>query len=140
MESFESFFESYNKKPEQYQGKLKYSEGRILDYRFEVESRKNANPDDLSICGSCASDLVYPVDWEEAGPTHWEVSLRCPNCEWTGTGVFEQQAIEGFDEVLDRGTEALVRDLKSMMHANFEDEIERFVDALNDDHIVPEDF
>jgi hypothetical protein len=95
---------------------------------------------DLHVCGSCDSDLVYPVDWEEAGDTHWEVTLRCPNCEWSGTGVFEQDVVERFDEELDRGTEALVRDLKRMMQANMEDEIERFVSALHHGHIVPEDF
>ena len=95
---------------------------------------------DLHVCAACDSELVYPVDWEEVGDTHWEVHLRCPNCEWTGTGVFEQDTVERFDEELDRGTEALVRDLKRMMQANMEDEIERFVHALQADHIVPEDF
>jgi len=92
------------------------------------------------MCGSCQADLVYPVEWEEYGATHWQVTLRCPNCEWNGTGVFEQTIVERFDEVLDRGTEALVRDLKRMMHANMEDEIERFVTALDADHILPDDF
>lgn len=96
--------------------------------------------DDLHICGTCDSELVYPVDWEEAGETHWEVTLRCPNCEWSGIGVFEQDVVERFDEELDRGTEALVRDLKRMMQANMEDEIDRFVSALRDGHIVPDDF
>jgi hypothetical protein len=94
----------------------------------------------LHICSACDSTLVYPVEWEEAGATHWEVTLRCPNCEWSATGVFEQRLVERFDEELDRGTEALVRDLKRMMHANMEDEIDRFVSALEGDHIVPEDF
>jgi hypothetical protein len=96
--------------------------------------------EDLHLCGSCESELVYPVDWEEAGATHWEVVLRCPNCEWSGTGVFDQDIVERFDEELDRGTEALVRDLKNLMQANMEEEIERFVSALEADHIVPEDF
>jgi hypothetical protein len=95
---------------------------------------------DLHVCGTCDSELVYPIDWEEIGETHWEVRLRCPNCEWSGTGVFEQDTVERFDEELDRGTEALVRDLKRMMQANMEDEIDRFVIALQADHIVPEDF
>jgi hypothetical protein len=95
---------------------------------------------DLHVCGSCHSNLVYPTEWEEAGATHWEVTLRCPNCEWSGTGIFEQELVERFDEELDRGTEALVRDLKRLSHANMEDEIERFTSALNADHIVPEDF
>jgi hypothetical protein len=95
---------------------------------------------DLHVCGSCASALVYPTEWEEAGVTHWEVTLRCPNCEWSGTGIFEQDLVERFDEELDRGTEALVRDLKRLAHANMEDEIERFTTALTEGHIVPEDF
>jgi hypothetical protein len=95
---------------------------------------------DLHVCGSCNSNLVYPTEWEEAGATHWEVTLRCPNCEWAGTGIFEQDLVERFDEELDRGTEALVRDLKRLAHANMEDEIERFTTALDEDHIVPEDF
>jgi len=95
---------------------------------------------DLHVCGTCDSELVYPTDWEEVGETHWEVLLRCPNCEWAGTGIFDQDTVERFDEELDRGTEALVRDLKRMMQANMEDEIDRFVTALQDGHIVPEDF
>jgi hypothetical protein len=95
---------------------------------------------DLHVCGSCASDLVYPTEWDEAGTTHWEVTLRCPNCEWNGSGVFQQELVERFDEELDRGTEALVRDLKRLMHANMEEEIDRFVQALDHDLILPEDF
>jgi hypothetical protein len=95
---------------------------------------------ELHICGSCDSELVYPTEWDEAGATHWEVSLRCPNCEWAGTGVYSQDTVERFDEELDRGTEALVRDLKRLMTANMEDEIERFVSALDHGHVLPEDF
>jgi hypothetical protein len=95
---------------------------------------------DLHVCGTCESDLVYPVEWEEAGATHWEVTLRCPNCEFGSTGVYAQDTVERFDEELDRGTEALVRDLKRLMTANMEDEIERFVRALTSDAILPEDF
>jgi hypothetical protein len=106
-----------------------------------VAPRPSQQPvEDLHVCATCDSGLVYPVDWEEVGETHWEVQLRCPNCEWQGTGVFEQDVVERFDEELDRGTETLVRDLKRMMQANMEDEIERFVNALQAGHIVPEDF
>lgn len=96
--------------------------------------------EDLHVCVSCADELVYPTEWEESGPDHWEVFLRCPNCEWHGSGVYEQGAVDRFDEQLDLGTEALVRDLKRLMHANMEDEIERFVEALEADLVVPEDF
>ncbi|HWH96640.1 MAG TPA: hypothetical protein VNT03_22455 [Baekduia sp.] len=108
--------------------------------RAEVRPAHDETVGDLHVCGACASSLVYPTEWEEAGATHWEVTLRCPNCEWAGAGVFEQDLVERFDEELDRGTEALVRDLRRLAHANMEDEIERFTTALAEDHIVPEDF
>lgn len=95
---------------------------------------------DLHVCARCESDLVYPTEWDEASTSHWEVARRCPNCEWTNTGIFEQEIVERFDEELDRGTETLVRDLKRLMHANMEDEIECFVSALELDQILPEDF
>jgi hypothetical protein len=95
---------------------------------------------DLHVCEGCHSELVYPVSWEEAGDVHWQVTLRCPNCESWDTGVFEQDAVEAFDEELDRGTEALVRDFKRLVRANMEEQIERFIEALHDDQVLPEDF
>jgi hypothetical protein len=95
---------------------------------------------DLHVCPACQAELVYPVEWDEAGTEHWEVALRCPNCEWRGAGIFHQEIVERFDEELDNGTEALVRDLRRLMHANMEDEIDRFVRALDADHILPMDF
>ena len=96
--------------------------------------------EDLHVCPSCEQQLVYPMEWEEAGATHWEVALRCPNCEWESTGRFAQETVDRFDEELDRGTEALVRDLKRLTRANMEDEVDRFVRALNAGAILPEDF
>jgi hypothetical protein len=95
---------------------------------------------DLHICPECDRDLVYPVEWEETSPTHWEVLLRCPNCEWTEVGLFDQPTVDRFDEELDRGTETLMRDLKRLTRANMEDEIDIFASALRQDLILPEDF
>jgi phage-related protein len=107
---------------------------------LQAPSEQRSEQQDLHICPACDSTLAYPTHWTEANQAEWEVTLRCPNCEWSGTGVFEQDVVERFDEELDRGTEALVRDLKRLMQANMEDEIERFVSALQAGHIVPEDF
>ena len=96
--------------------------------------------EDLHVCPDCEQSLVYPVEWEEADETHWEVSLRCPNCEWSAVGTFAQDTVDRFDEELDRGTEALVRDLKRLTRANMEDEVERFTRALAANAILPEDF
>jgi hypothetical protein len=96
--------------------------------------------EDLHVCPSAIAGLVYPVDWEEASSTHWEVELRCPNCEWSHTGTYDQDTVDLFDEELDRGTEYLVRDLKRLTRANMEDEVDRFVSALNADAVWPMDF
>jgi len=95
---------------------------------------------DLHVCPDCEKGLVYPVEWEEASPTHWEVQLRCPNCEWTTVGLFDQDTVDRFDAQLDDGTEALVRDLKRLTRANMEEEFERFTSALASDAIWPMDF
>jgi hypothetical protein len=95
---------------------------------------------DLYMCPECVSDLAYPTAWEEAGDERWELLMRCPNCEWEGTGVFDRDAVERLDEELDRGTHALLADLKRLMHANMEEEIERFISALHADAILPMDF
>ena len=95
---------------------------------------------DLHICPACDRDLVYPVEWEEVSDTHWEVLLRCPNCEWTTTGQYDQDTVDRFDEELDVGTEILIGDLKRLEQANMEDEIVRFSKALDAGAILPEDF
>ena len=95
---------------------------------------------ELHICPECTSELVYPVAWEEAGPEHWSVTLRCPACEWLEMDVFAQELVDHFDEELDRGTQALVRDLKELVRANMADEIARFTKALRADALLPEDF
>ncbi len=95
---------------------------------------------DLHLCPDCDKGLVYPVEWEEASPTHWEVQLRCPNCEWQTVGNYDQATVDRFDEALDYGTEALVRDLKRLTRANMEEEVDRFSSALDSDAIWPMDF
>jgi len=95
---------------------------------------------DLHVCVACASGLVYPVQWQEAGPENWSVLLHCPNCDVFREGVFTQDNVELFDEELDRGADALARDYKRVMRANMADEIDRFVGALNAGAILPEDF
>jgi hypothetical protein len=99
-----------------------------------------AHVEDLHVCPECERDLVYPMDWEEASATHWEVELRCPNCEWSEVGTYDQATVDRFDEQLDQGTEALVKDLRRLVQANMEAEAERFAAALAANAILPEDF
>ncbi|CAA9529154.1 MAG: hypothetical protein AVDCRST_MAG30-3630 [uncultured Solirubrobacteraceae bacterium] len=94
----------------------------------------------LHLCPECDAGLVYPMEWEEVSATQWEVDLRCPNCEWFHVGTYQQDVVDRFDDELDRGTAALVRDLKQLTRANMEEEMERFRIALDSDAIWPMDF
>ncbi len=106
-----------------------------------LPARPVAEPQqDLHLCVECDSELVYPVQWEEAGPENWSVLLHCPNCDVFREGVFTQENVELFDEELDRGADVLARDYKRLMRANMAEEIDRFVGALEAGAILPEDF
>jgi len=97
-------------------------------------------PQDLTLCPRCDSDLVYPLDWEPAGSRGWSISLRCPECEWHADGVFPQEVADRFDDALDASTQAVLDDLELLTRSNMESQIERFVKALTEDWILPEDF
>ena len=114
-------------------------EGFLPDPASPVQPHAEPHQD-LHVCVECDSGLVYPVQWEEAGPENWSVLLHCPNCDVFREGVFTQENVELFDEELDRGADTLARDYKRLMRANMTEEIERFAGALESGAILPEDF
>ncbi|MHB8533336.1 MAG: hypothetical protein ACYDC2_11520 [Solirubrobacteraceae bacterium] len=103
-------------------------------------AENSGSPSQLHICFHCAGELVYPLDWCEEGPRHWRIVLRCPECESRREGVFDQTVVERLDDELDRGSSALLGDLRRMTHANMSEEIEFFARALEADLILPSDF
>jgi len=103
-------------------------------------AQPTGTPGQLHVCFHCAGELVYPLDWSEEGPRHWRIMLRCPECESRREGVFDQAAVERLDDELDRGSSALLGDLRRMTHANMSEEIEFFARALEADLILPSDF
>jgi hypothetical protein len=96
--------------------------------------------EEVHVCRACSSKLVYPVAWDEAEHGSWSLVLRCPNCEWHGEGVYDHATVERLDQELDRGAQALMRDLRQLAHANMEDEADRFAQALEADQVWPMDF
>jgi hypothetical protein len=99
-----------------------------------------ADQPELHHCGGCGSDLVQPVDWSPASRSYWSVTLRCPNCEWSGTGVYEQEVVDRFDDELNRGAAVLASEVTRVSLENMADSIERFVAALHAGFILPGDF
>jgi hypothetical protein len=95
---------------------------------------------DLTLCGACGCEFVQPVDWDEAGPRHWKLELRCPNCERHGTVVVEDEVVDHYDLELERGAARLARELHEAVEQGIEDEVARFAAALDSGLILPEDF
>jgi hypothetical protein len=92
------------------------------------------------VCGTCLSDLVQPVEWATVGASYWQITLRCPECEWSGTGVFSEETVGRFQEVLDAGQQAMICDMLTLAESSFADEVDAFAAALLAGHILPEDF
>ena len=96
--------------------------GKLIDvvYFEDTDPSKSWGSKSLHICSDCESKLVYPLNWSEVEAGLWAVTVRCPDCEATRTGVFDQRTVEGFDKELDRGLDQLIDDLSHLERANME--------------------
>ena len=95
---------------------------------------------DLDHCPECASDSVYPIAWHDAGDRSYELTLRCPNCEWTEVDTHDWDTVQRLEERLDRGERALIVDLQALARANVQEDFDRFIAALHAGHVWPMDF
>jgi hypothetical protein len=101
---------------------------------------KKQSANGMQCCPNCNSILVQPGSWHEKGDGHWDVELRCPECEWWGRDNYSQTELERYEDELDRGDRELIEDLRAIIRANMEEEANRFAAALAIDGILPEDF
>jgi hypothetical protein len=95
---------------------------------------------DLHICPRCDSELVQPEQWSPLDSKRWRVELRCPECRWLGGGAYEQHVLDRYDEILDAGVMTLMADLERLERANMEEDMHRFLEAIESNRILPEDF
>lgn len=95
---------------------------------------------ELTTCPVCRGTLVYPVAWEESTGQTWKITLRCPDCEHQHVGDYCGDAVDRFDDALADGTEQLLSDLRTFARMNMEDDVERLVQAIRHDGILPMDF
>jgi predicted RNA-binding Zn-ribbon protein involved in translation (DUF1610 family) len=95
---------------------------------------------ELHACPDCNGELVQPLSWCESSEGRWELTLECPNCGWTESGVYEREQVERLEDRLDEGLADMIGDLQRLTQANMAADVDRFVAALEADLILPEDF
>jgi len=96
---------------------------------------------DLHVCHGCGSGLVQPCGELPRPQTgDWHVWLQCPDCGWTDARVCEEEALERFDEELDRGADELFGQLARMEGEHMREYTDHFVAALRADLISADDF
>jgi hypothetical protein len=114
----------------------------IITEAREVEPEPAPEPDvrRLELCTACGGERVHPIDWHEVEDMRWEISLRCPDCEWAEVERFDQHEVERYDDVLNDATDRLIEELDRITRENMTEAVERFRTALENDDILPFDF
>ena len=94
----------------------------------------------IELCPACGGDRVHPLDWHEVSDMRWQLVVRCPDCRWRTSDVFEQPEVERYDDVLAADTDRLIEVLDRVTRENMTEQLERFRRALEHDAIEPMDF
>lgn len=71
-------------------------------------SKPQPTPVDLCVCPQCEGHLVQPTTWREFGDWHWHICLRCPECDWTGEGVWDHGTVMAYDTKLNTASDDLL--------------------------------
>jgi hypothetical protein len=104
------------------------------------ETRPRKPDEDLLVCGTCGSRLMYPADCEEHGRDHWYIELKCADCGGHESARFDLETLDALDRELEQAEAQIEADLACLTRANMADYVTRFISALRADAIEPEDF
>jgi hypothetical protein len=100
-----------------------------------------AVPADLHTCLACRRDFVVPVSVVDLlDAERCVVELRCNNCGVASLRIHDDAELMALDRRLDATQDQLREALEIFVVAEELDRVARFVRALHDDHILPEDF
>jgi hypothetical protein len=94
----------------------------------------------LRRCPDCGCSFCCELNACELARDLWRVAFVCPNCGKTWSRLLDLQALTAIDRALDEDTRVLVAELRIFEQVNMAMEIQRFIDALGADAILPMDF
>lgn len=106
----------------------------------EIMNELQRKKTELQTCPLCKSDLVYPVERHQVNDMEWKVMLLCPNCLCKREMVVDRETVRELLKNARIAREKLMKELDSMEKKNMQDEVDKFVTALDRDHILPIDF
>jgi hypothetical protein len=94
----------------------------------------------LEHCGRCSAAQVQPLEWDGLPADLWLIRLRCPNCGWTEEGVYERAEVARYERIMEGGRDDLIAAIERARREAMDEDVERFVRALEQDQILPFDF
>jgi hypothetical protein len=101
--------------------------------RFEVP--------DLHICRGCEKPFVVPTGvLDVVGHDEYLMELSCTNCGLVVVSTHGEEVLEALDRELDRQVGDMQTALDLWLVTRQIEEIDAFAEALQADHILPEDF
>jgi hypothetical protein len=118
-----------------------FDEGEsVADIIEEIMTELQRKKTELQNCPLCKSNLVYPVERCQLNDMEWRVMLLCPNCLCKREMVVDRESVRELLKNARVGRESLMKELDNMQKKNMEEEADKFITALNGDHILPIDF
>jgi hypothetical protein len=96
--------------------------------------------DALRRCPECGGRLACPISWEPADDEHWNIDLRCGDCDYRWSRVISNARAARFDIELDGDQAVLRRMLQRLDSERMTAEVETFATALARDLVEPADF
>src|SRR5688500_19386934 len=103
-------------------------------------SSSHRQTDLLRTCPACRSRLACPIAWEPHDDSHWDIDLRCGDCEHRWQLVIDDRRAARYDVELDDDLAFMKRTLRRLELDRMAAEVETFVSALARDLIEPADY
>jgi predicted RNA-binding Zn-ribbon protein involved in translation (DUF1610 family) len=91
-------------------------------------------------CPACGSHLVDLIDGIEVASGMWDVTLRCPECEQQHAVSCSEEDLARLEHELCTAAAELERELERFARVRFEEDVARFVTAIEAGAILPMDF
>lgn len=116
---------------------------QIIDHEIQnIEEVVKKKSDNCHVCPmpDCESEFVYSVERYQINDTEWKVRLLCPNCWNQRTVIVGRETVRTILKRARAGRERIMKDLDHMQKKHMEEEVEKFITALQKDYILPDDF